>query len=53
METLGRGVTQLYLEASPSSVMFYASLGFRAQGEETLARGIAEVRYIKMMKDLV
>jgi len=48
-----RGVTRLALEASPSSVTFYSSLGFYAQGEETLAHGMAEFRYVKMTKEFV
>lgn len=47
-----RGLRTIRLDASPSSVSFYASLGFVAIGEDRLEVGRAVFRFVQMTKDI-
>jgi GNAT superfamily N-acetyltransferase len=51
-EARNRGLSHLELQASPSSVPFYALLGFREQEKETTSNGYAEFTHVRMSKDL-
>lgn len=51
-EARRRGLPHLDLQASPSSVPFYLSLGFRELHTETTTNGGAEFVHVRMFRDL-
>jgi GNAT superfamily N-acetyltransferase len=51
-EARKRGLPRLELQASPSSVPFYLSLGFRTLQTETTRNGDAQFIHVRMHKDL-
>jgi GNAT superfamily N-acetyltransferase len=51
-EARRRGHRRVVLQASPSSVPFYAALGFRELGEETMRNGEATFNHVRMEMDI-
>jgi GNAT superfamily N-acetyltransferase len=51
-EARTRGLTGLELQASPSSVAFYQSLGYRELGRETSTNGEAQFLHVRMFREL-
>ncbi len=51
-EAARSGLTEVHLDASPSSVAFYSSLGYEAHADGCFAIGAAEFSYVTMVKTL-
>jgi GNAT superfamily N-acetyltransferase len=51
-EGRARGLAGLELQASPASVAFYQSLGYRELGRETTTNGEAEFLHVRMSREL-
>jgi GNAT superfamily N-acetyltransferase len=51
-EASRRGHRRVVLQASPSSVTFYAALGFRELAEETTRNGDATFTHVRMEREL-
>jgi GNAT superfamily N-acetyltransferase len=51
-EARRQGLAALELQASPSSVAFYRSLGYRELGRETSTNGAAQFVHVRMSREL-